>query len=82
MLSAQRLADEAVENAKSKAEAIVKEAEEKAGQIVDDAQAEKTALSGELETLRKNAADYKDGLLALLNKHKSMLENDSFFKKQ
>ncbi|MCI6378635.1 MAG: DivIVA domain-containing protein [Clostridiales bacterium] len=82
LLSAQRLADEAVENAKSKAEAIVKEAEEKAGQIVDDAQAEKTALSGELETLRKNAADYKDGLLALLNKHKSMLENDSFFKKQ
>lgn len=78
LLSAQRLADEAVENAKTRAEDIVKEAEGKASQIVEDAQGEKNALSGELETLRKSVADYKSGMLALVNKHKKMLESDSF----
>lgn len=81
LLSAQKLADEAVENAKNKAASIVKEAEEKASQIVDDAQNEKATLSTEIESLRKSASEYKAGLLALVNKHKEILEQDGFFSK-
>lgn len=81
LISAQKLADEAVENAQSKAANIVKEAEEKASQIVDDAQNEKAALSTEIGTLRQTAAEYREGFLALLNKHKDLLEKDDFFSK-
>lgn len=78
LLSAQRLADEAVENAKNKAEGIVKEAQDKAGQIVDEAKAEKESLAGELESLRTNVAEYKEGFLKLINKYKTLLEGEKF----
>ena len=78
LLSAQRLADEAVENANAKAETIVKEAQEKASQIVDDAQSERETLSAELESMRKAAAEYKDSFLAMVNKYKTMLEGEDF----
>ena len=78
LLSAQRLADEAVENAKSKAQGIVKEAEEKAEQIVDEARAEKETLSGQLDGLRKNVAEYKQGFQALIEKYRKLLENEDF----
>lgn len=78
LLSAQKLADEAVENAKSKADTIMKEAQEKASQIVDDAQQEKETLSAQLDSLRQNAADCKQGLLDLVNKYKDMLEKENF----
>ena len=81
LLSAQRLADEAVENANAKAETIVKEAQEKASQIVDDAQSERETLSAELESMRKAAAEYKDSFLAMVNKYKTMLEGEDFLKK-
>jgi len=76
LLSAQRLADEAVANAKTKAEDIVKEAQEKAEKIVDEAKAEKTTLGTELETLRKSVTEYKAGFLTMLEKHKKMLESE------
>lgn len=76
LLSAQRLADEAVANAKSKAEDIVKEAQEKAEKIVDDAKAEKDTLGSELNTLRKTVTEYKAGFLTMLDKYKKMLENE------
>ena len=78
LLIAQRLADEAVENAKNKAEGIVKEAQDKAGQIVDEAKAEKESLAGELESLRANVAEYKEGFLKLINKYKTLLEGEKF----
>ncbi len=77
LLSAQRLADEAVENAQNRAAGIVKEAEDKASKIVDDAQEERTALTQELEGLRRNASDYKKSFLALLDKHRSVIEDGS-----
>ena len=76
LLSAQRLADEAVANAKTKAEDIVKEAQEKAEKIVDEAKAEKTTLGTELETLRKSVTEYKAGFLTMIEKYKKMLENE------
>ena len=81
LLSAQRLADEAVENAKNKAEVIVKEAQDKAGQIVDEARAEKESLSGELEALRTGVAEYKDSFLAMINKYKTLLEGEKLLSK-
>ena len=76
LLSAQRLADEAVENAKTKANAIVKEAEDKAEQIVGDAQGEKDMLTSQLNTLKASVAECKSGFLNMINKYKSMLEKE------
>lgn len=78
LLSAQRLADEAVENAKVKAEAIVKEAEEKAEKIVGEARTEKETLSGKLDGMRKSVADYKKNFQALIEKYKTLLDNEDF----
>lgn len=77
MLSAQRLADEAVENANRRAGDIVKEAEDKASRIVDDAQEEKNTLSKELDSLRSAAGEYRKNFLELVNKHKRMLEDEN-----
>ena len=78
LLSAQRLADEAVENAKNKAQGIVKEAEEKAEKIVDEARAEKETLSGQLDGMRKSVAEYKKSFQALIEKYKTLLDNEDF----
>lgn len=78
LLSAQRLADEAVANAKEKAEAIVKEAEEKAEEIVGEARTEKETLSGKLDGMRKSVAEYKKSFEALINKYKTLLDNEDF----
>jgi len=80
LVSAQRLADEAVAEAKTKAEGILKEAQDKADRIVDEARNEKANLGTELEALRKNVTEYKDGFLAMLNKYKTMLEGEKLFK--
>ena len=81
LLSAQRLADEAVENARNKAEGIVKEAQNEASQIVDEARAEKESLSGELESLRTSVAEYKEGFLTMINKYKTLLEGEKLLSK-
>ena len=78
LLSAQRLADEAVENAKTKAQDIVKEAEEKAEKIVDEARTEKETLSGQLDGMRKSVAEYKKSFQALIEKYKTLLDNEDF----
>ena len=77
LLSAQRLADEAVENAHHKADVIVKEAQDEATKIVDDARNEKETLAGELEALRTSVAEYKEGFLNMINKYKTLLENEA-----
>lgn len=78
LLSAQRLADEAVANAKEKAAAIVKEAQDKAEEIVGEARTEKETLSGKLDGMRKSVADYKKNFEALINKYKTLLDNEDF----
>ena len=76
LLSAQRLADEAVANAKTKADDILKEAKEEAEKIVDEAKTEKATLGTELETLRKSVTEYKTGFLTMIEKYKKMLESE------
>lgn len=75
LLSAQRISDEAIENAKKQAEKIVEEAQNKATELMDNAQEERGTLQKELQTLRDAAGDYKKRFMSLLNEHKSMLEN-------
>ena len=67
LLSAQRLSDEAVENAKRKAQ-----------DIVDEARKEEAKLSSEMEAMRKGVADYKQSFLNMLEKYKKMLDADAF----
>ena len=77
LISAQRLADEAVENAHHKADVIMKEAQDEATKIVDAARSEKETLAGELEALRTSVAEYKEGFLNMINKYKTLLENEA-----
>lgn len=77
LLSAQKLSDEAIENAKHRSEAIVKEAEEKAGQIVDDAQEERETILKGLETVKASAAEYRKSFLELIKKQQEVLDADS-----
>ncbi len=77
LLSAQRLADEAVENAKHKAEGIVKEAQDKAGQIVDEARSEKESLDVELNTLRESVSEYKANFQTMLKKYMALLDKET-----
>lgn len=77
LLSAQRIGDEAVENAKRRAAEIVAEAEDKASELMDTAQEEKLTLEKELVSLRGAAIDYRKRFLSLINEHKSLLEADS-----
>lgn len=78
LLSAQRLADEAVDKAKAKAEDIVKEAEEKAEKIVDEARTEKETLTSQMSGLRSSVAEYKASFKALVEKYKTLLDNEDF----
>ena len=76
LLSAQKLADGAVEDAKRKAEAIVKEAQDKATAIVEDAKEEKATLEKGVETLRTSAGEFKKNFLTLIEDQKELLESN------
>jgi len=76
LLSAQRISDEAIENAKKKAEDIVTQAENTASEVLDVAQEEKDTLEKEISGLKESAKNYKKQFLNLINEHKSLLEAD------
>ena len=76
LLSAQRISDEAIENAKKKAEDIVSQAQSMAGEVIDAAQEEKDTLDKEIKSLRAAAQDYRKRFLTMINEHKLMLETE------
>ena len=76
LISAQKLADGAVEDARRKAELIVKEAEDKASGIIDDAKEEKATLEKSVEALRTAATEYKKNFMKLIEDQKTLLEGD------
>ena len=81
LLSAQKLADGAVEDARRRAEAIVKEAQDQAGSIIEDAREEKATLEKSVETLRTSTAEFKTKFLSMLDAQKALVEsNASLFK--
>ena len=77
LLSAQRLADEAVESANKKAEEIIGRAEDEASKIVDDAQEEKQTIEKSLLTMKASAADYRKSFLEMIRKHETMLNESA-----
>ena len=76
LISAQKLADGAVDDARRKAELIVKEAEDKASGIIDDAKEEKATLEKSVEALRTAATEYKKNFMKLIEDQKTLLEGD------
>ncbi len=83
LLSAQRISDEAIENAKKRALEIVTEAENKAGEVLGNVQEEKSTIEKEIKSLKSAASDYKKRFLSLINEHKGLLEaGDSLFQNE
>ena len=76
LISAQKLADGAVDDARRKADLIVKEAEDKASGIIDDAKEEKATLEKSVEALRTAATEYKKNFMKLIEDQKTLLEGD------
>lgn len=76
LISAQRISDEAVENAKKQAQEIVKEAKNEADKLMNEAKEEKGILEKEIKSLKTAALDYRERFLGLLNEHKSLLQAD------
>jgi len=76
LLSAQKLADGAVEDAKHKADMIVKDAQDKATSIIEDAKEEKATLEKGLETLHASANEFKKSFLSLVDGQKELLNSN------
>ncbi|MEA5013621.1 MAG: DivIVA domain-containing protein [Candidatus Limiplasma sp.] len=74
LLSAQRIGDEAIENAKRRAGDILAEAQKKAGEITDNAQEEKLTLEKELQSLKSAAGEFRKRFVSLLDEHKGLLD--------
>ena len=77
LLNAQRLSDEAVDNATVRAKNIIRDAQEKASRIVDDAQTEKSELLSELDSLRESVGAYRQQFSDMLNRYQKMLNEDN-----
>ena len=76
LLSAQKLADGAVEDAKRKADLIVNEAQDKATGILDDAKEEKATLEKGIETLHTAANEFKKNFLTLIDAQRDLLDSN------
>ncbi|NLI20301.1 MAG: DivIVA domain-containing protein [Clostridiales bacterium] len=76
LLSAQKLADGAVEDARRKADTILREAQDKAADIIADAREEKATLEKSVEALHAAAGEFKKNFLTLLDGQKQLLESN------
>ena len=76
LLAAQRIGDEAVEDARKRAEGILTEAKEKASALLDTAQKERGSLQKEIETLKGSSASYKKRLKDILEEYRKLIDRD------
>ena len=74
LISAQKLGDASVREARHKAEIIVKDAELKAGRIVDDADRKIIEQKKEFERLQKMVSDFRSKLLSAYKEHLTMID--------
>lgn len=74
LLSAQKLSDASVREARHKAEIIVKDAEMKAGHIAEDAERKIVDQKKEFERLQKTVSDFRSKLLGLYKEHLTMID--------
>lgn len=74
LLSAQKLADASVREAKHKAEVIVADATEKAERIILGAQKEADSQKGELNRLKEEVAAFRTKLLTVYKEHLQIIQ--------
>ena len=74
LLSAQKLADASVREAKHKAEVIVADATEKAERIILGAQKEADSQKGELGRLKEEVAAFRTKLLTVYKEHLQIIQ--------
>ena len=74
LISAQKLGDASVREARHKAEIIVKDAELKAGHIVDDADRKIVEQKKEFDRLQKTVSDFRSKLLGIYKEHLTMID--------
>lgn len=84
LLSAQKLADASVREAKHKAEVIMKDATMSAEQIVSDAENQIAEQKSTIESLQKEVVSFRSRLLAIYKEHLTLIDalpaEDSFKK--
>lgn len=74
LISAQKLSDASVREARHKAEIIIKDAEMKAGHIVEDADRKITEQKKEYERMQKTVSDFRSRLLGIYKEHLTMID--------
>lgn len=73
LISAQKLGDASVREARHKAEIIMKDANLKAERIISGANQEIVEQKKEIERLKQNAADFRSKLLAIYREHLTLI---------
>ncbi len=73
LVSAQKLGDASIREARHKAEVIIKDANMKAERIVGGAQSEIVEQKKEMERLRKSVSDFRTQLLNLYKQHLTLI---------
>jgi len=76
LLNAQRICDEAEENAKKRAAEAEEEAKARVKEMIGNAREEKEMMEKELKTLKVAAANYKKRFLGLISEYKSLIEGE------
>ena len=74
LISAQKLSDASIREARHKAEIIIKDAELKAGHVVEDADRKITDQKREYERLQKTVSDFRSKLLSIYKEHLTMID--------
>lgn len=74
LISAQKLSDASVREARHKGEIIIKDAEMKAGHIVEDADRKIIEQKKDFERLQKSVSDFRSRLLSMYKEHLTMID--------
>jgi cell division initiation protein len=74
LISAQKLGDASVREARHKAEIIVKDAELKANRIIDDADRKIVEQKREFDRLQKTVSEFRSKLLSVYKEHLTMID--------
>ncbi|MBQ2699787.1 MAG: DivIVA domain-containing protein [Clostridia bacterium] len=77
LINAQKVADQTVAEAHTRAEAIVAQAQKKIDEQLAGLEEEKATLAEEVENLKKAAADYKERFLRLMQDQKHVLDAET-----
>lgn len=79
LISAQRIADETIDDARKKARKIVAEAEEQAQTIEEQSQQKMTEAKADYEALKNAFEDYRKNFSELVENHTKLLKDSPLF---